>query len=195
MFQWRCMYVHLMCFVRDHTRAGVTNPLGVPHRSINSSITQRRERLRYHNNIHTHHWLPHSHSPLAYSSLPSHNHLNHHHQHHTTNTPTTSIIIILVVIVITCSTIHLLTPHTKHRADIIHSFQHKSSPSFNDHELSNAIPFTHSPPLFTRHTYRTSTTATSINNDVYSKDNRKTGQNYTDLVNIVNSVKKHLVYA
>ena len=51
MFQWRCMYVHLMCFVRDHTRAGITNPLGVPHRSINSSrninssITQRGERL------------------------------------------------------------------------------------------------------------------------------------------------------
>ena len=30
-------YVHLMCFVRDQTRAGVTNPWGVPHRSIKLS--------------------------------------------------------------------------------------------------------------------------------------------------------------
>ena len=51
MFQWRCPYVHLMCFVRYQTRAGVTNPWGVPHRSnndsrnINSSITQQGERL------------------------------------------------------------------------------------------------------------------------------------------------------
>ena len=51
MFQWWCTYVYLMCFVRDQTRAGVTNPWGVPHRSINSSrninssITQQGERL------------------------------------------------------------------------------------------------------------------------------------------------------
>ena len=40
-----------MCFVRDQTQAGVTNPWGVPQgsnnssRNINSSITQRGERL------------------------------------------------------------------------------------------------------------------------------------------------------
>ena len=116
----------------------------------------------------THHLPPQSHSPLAYSSHPSHNHL---HQHHTTNTPTSTIIIIIFI---TSFTIHLLTPHTTHGSDIIHTFQHKSSPSFNNHEVSNAMPFTHSPPSFTRHTYRTSTTATSINNnDVYQEDSTK----------------------
>ena len=81
---------------------------------------------------------------------------------------------------------------TTHGSDLIHFFQHKSSPSFHDNEASNAMPFTHSPPLFTRHTYRASTTATSINNhDVYSEDNRKTRQKYPDLVNIVKSVKKN----
>ena len=118
-----------MCFVRDQTRAGVTNPWVVPHTSINSSIMQQGERLfRNHHNIHTHHLPPHSHSPLAYSSHPSHNHLNHHHQHHTTNTPTTTIIII----VITCSTIHLLTPHTTHGSDLVHSFQHKTGQKYPD---------------------------------------------------------------
>ena len=82
-----------MCFVRDQTRAGVTNLWGVPHRGINTSNTQQKGKmLRYHHNIHTPHLPPHSHSPLAYSSHSSHNHLNHHHQHHTTNTPTTIII-------------------------------------------------------------------------------------------------------
>ena len=51
MFEWRCTHLHLMCFVKDQTRAGVTNPWGVPHtsnnssRNINSSITQQGERL------------------------------------------------------------------------------------------------------------------------------------------------------
>ena len=79
---------------------------------------------------------------------------------------------------------------TTHGSDLIHFFQHKSSPSFHDNEASNAMPFTHSPPLFTRHTYRASTTATSINNhDVYSEENRKTRQKYPDLVNIVTKIR------
>ena len=123
---------------------------------------------------------------LHYLSHPSQNHLNHHHQYRatTTFTPTT---IIIVVIVITSSTIHLLTPLTTHGSDLIHSLHHKSSPLINDDEVSNAMPVTHPPPLFTCHTYRTSTTATSINNnDFYSDANRKRGQKYADRVNIVN---------
>ena len=119
-------------------------------------------------------------SPLAYSSHPSHNNLNHHHHHHHHR----------------YHWFHdsLTHPHTTHGSDLIHSFQHKSSPSFNDHKVSNAIPFTHSPLLFTHHTYRTSTTTTSINNnDVYPVDNKKTGQKYPDLVHIVNTVKKNIL--
>ena len=125
---------------------------------------------------------PHSHLPMACSSHPSHNHLNHYHQHHTTNHHHHRH---------RYHMFHDSISHPPHRSDLIHSFQHKSLPSFNDHEVSNAMPFTHLPPLFSRHTYRTSTTATSINNnDVYSEDNRKTGKKYPDLVNIVNRVKK-----
>ena len=167
-----------MCFVRDQTRARVTNPWGEPHRSINSSIAQRGERLSVTTTTSTLTIC----RPIPIRPWPIHPTLSI-----TTSTTTT---IIIIVIVITCSTIHLLTPHTTHGSDIINSFQHKCSPSFNDHEVSNAMPFTHSPPLFTRHTYRTSTSVTSINNNVYSEDNRKTGQKYPDLVNIVNSVKK-----
>lgn len=67
-------------------------------------------------------------SPLAYSSHPSHNNLNHHHHHHHRG-----------------HRYHLfhdlLThPHTTHGSDLIHSFHHKSSPPFNDHEVSNVTP-------------------------------------------------------
>ena len=62
------------------------------------------------------HLPPHSHLPLAYSSHPSHNHLNHHHQHHMTNTRTT-IIIIIIVKVIRCSQF-IYSPPTQHTGQI-----------------------------------------------------------------------------
>ena len=122
-----------------------------------------------HHNIHPHHHTdlnihPH-HSPLAHSSHPTNNHLNHHHQYYTTTTPTTTIIFIVI------TSIHLLTPHTIHGLDIIHSFQHKSPPAFNDYKITHAMPYTNS-PHFSRHTQRNSTIAMAIIKDnVYSDDN------------------------
>ena len=68
-------------------------------------------------NIHPRHSPPHSYSPLAHSSHPTNNHLNHHHQHHMTTTPTTTTIIIVVF-----TSTHLHTPHTIHWSDITHPF-------------------------------------------------------------------------
>ena len=167
-----------MCFVRDQTRAGVANPWGVPNRStnssrnINSSITQRGERLSVSTTTSTlticrpipiHPWPIHPTLPITTSTTST------SITRPTRPQPPSSLSSLSHVPWLIYS-----PPHTTHGSDLIHFFQHKSSPSFNNHEVSNAMPFTHSPPSFTRHTYRTSTTATSINNnDVYQEDSTK----------------------